>query len=667
MTWPSALRDGLLALTALAAAGGAVASDGPAWTASRLSREICGDEGWGGFNRTMFWIGDKTMTYVADPLCRVYCSVVPKPLVKGIDNAVENSEYPVRLVATLLRGEWGAAWDETRRFCVNTTVGVGGLFDPAKDWWRIVPTDASLSGTFAAWGVPKGPALVVPFVPRANVRDVSGYVLDQGLDPKTYVDIFFPTGIGLGWSASFWPNYAAVWIDPWEQNIAPSADPYEAYRQLVSATSALGEDLSVYRYATEALAGRAALRRPGVLAVPERPSGLAGRWREIPGFAPRGPALDTLRVRLFTPQRDNDFWWERKSVFNSDFAKDVDERTATVATNLPAAHYGYVAAPASAPTNFAGRIVFVVPGVGGTHASRGTLAMAELVREAGVATVLCDDPFHWQYMVSANRGRLPGCLPEDTRHFAAYVRAVLADLKADGLTDDPEVSVVGWSMGGLVTAHLAALERREDLGFRTGAMLAINPPVSFGSVADALDSFLEPSRAWSAAEARTNFVEIASRLAVWDRTRAGTTPDLSEEDARYAVSIALGSTLPGLVATATHTNRDVSVRDYFCRYVCAQHPGRDPETLAHEAGLLGLGDGLRDSERLTMIHTRDDFLLTQADRDWLDRTMGDRITWFPVGGHCGMFYTNEFKDEVLQRLGLVPDAQPQNKKKGMMP
>ena len=57
-----------------------------------------------------------------------------------------------------------------------------------------------------------------------------------------------------------------------------------------------------------------------------------------------------------------------------------------------------------------------------------------------------------------------------------------------------------------------------------------------------------------------------------------------------------------------------------------------------------------NNSRLKMIHTRDDFLLDAADRDYLDDALGDRITWFSAGAHCGMFYTPEFKQEVLERL-----------------
>ena len=64
---------------------------------------------------------------------------------------------------------------------------------------------------------------------------------------------------------------------------------------------------------------------------------------------------------------------------------------------------------------------------------------------------------------------------------------------------------------------------------------------------------------------------------------------------------------------------------------------------------------LRDNPRVKMIHTRDDFLLDDGDRAYLDNTLGDRLTWFSAGAHCGMFHTPEFRQEVLERLGLAGD------------
>ena len=72
--------------------------------------------------------------------------------------------------------------------------------------------------------------------------------------------------------------------------------------------------------------------------------------------------------------------------------------------------------------------------------------------------------------------------------------------------------------------------------------------------------------------------------------------------------------------------------------------------MSRHVGLKSLEDVLRGNSRVKMIHTRDDFLLNADDRDYLDDALGDRITWFSAGAHCGMLYTSEFKQEVLERL-----------------
>ena len=626
--------------------------EGREWSVSRIGDEIAGEDPWHGFNHAMFCIQDEAMEYAVKPLNYVYCSILPKPLINGIDNALDNSEYPVRFFATLFRGEGGCAWDETKRFFANTIIGVGGLFDPAKNWFGVFSTDASLSGTLAEWGVPKGNSLILPFVPRANARDCAGYVLDFGLDPKTYIDIFFPTGIWIGWTTAFWPNYLAMAVDPWNAHVKQSPDQYAAYRQTIAAKSLLDEKLAVYHYLNELVANEGGTRRPPVREPIPRPAGLRGRWRDIADYEPRAPAIDTMRQRLFAPARDDDFWWMHSSVFNGDFANAVEARSVSVDTNFPSATYGFV------PVEGQGRhrrLAFVVPGIGGAFNADVTLAMAELLHDAGADVVTLDDPFHWRYATSVNRRILPGNFPEDAKRLAAFMRMVVDDLQKDGLMDDPEVSVVGWSMGGIFTAYLAELESRGELGFPVGAMLAVNPPVDSEHVLSAIDSLLAPTRSWTREQALEKFLNVAPRLLVWDELRFDETPDVSEEDAGYTVAALLVATIPELAGYVDHAEPSVTIRQYFDRHVKDRGQPGAPADSARHVGLKALDDVLRGNAHLRMVHTRDDFLLSDGDRDYLDDALGDRITWFSAGAHCGMLHTPEFRQEVLERLDFTKD------------
>lgn len=623
------------------------------WSARKLGDEIAGEDSWQGFNRTMFGIESVVMNYIVTPLSHVYCSLIPKPLILGIDNALDNSEYPVRFFATLLRGEGRCAWDETKRFAVNTVLGVGGLFDPAENCFGIFSTEASLSGTLAAYGIPQGQSLVLPFVPRAHVRGCAGYVLDQGLDPKTYIDIFFPTGIGIGWTAAFWPNDLAMGIGPWNTNVRQAAAPYDAYRRLLAAKSLLDERLAVYHYMNELAANEEGTRRPPVRRPPPCPEGIQGRWREIAGYEPRAPAIDTLRLRLFAPTRDEDFWWIRPSVFNGDFAGEVMTRTLPIVSDQPDARYGFVPATTPSSQNPRPRLVFVIPGIGTEFDAVSTLAMAELLHDAGTAVVTIDNPFNWRYVLSVNQGILPGNFAEDARRLASFMRTVIEDLSRNSLVDTPEVSVVGWSMGGLFTAYLAELECRDELGFAVDKLLAINPPVDFDHVISTLESFMEPSRSWSREQALEKFVDVAPRLLVWDELQFDDTPDISEEDARYTVAASLVAGLPELVSRVTQKPSSISAREYFMRYARDATSENGLSSPPRHVGMRTCESALRRNAHFSVIHTRDDFLLSAADRDYLDSALGKRVTWFSSGAHCGMFHTPEFKQEVLMRIDLA--------------
>jgi hypothetical protein len=104
-----------------------------------------------------------------------------------------------------------------------------------------------------------------------------------------------------------------------------------------------------------------------------------------------------------------------------------------------------------------------------------------------------------------------------------------------------------------------------------------------------------------------------------------------------------------------HAKPSVSFRQYFERYVQDQGQPDGSANLTRHVGLKTLESVLRDNPRVKMIHTRDDFLLNDDDRAYLDNTLGDRLTWFSSGAHCGMFHTPEFRHEVLERLNLRRD------------
>jgi phospholipid-binding lipoprotein MlaA len=111
------------------------------------------------------------------PVVTNYVRVTPHPIQAGVHNFVGNLFYPTVIVNALLQGKVLPFARDLGRLVVNTTVGIGGLFDPASRL-GLTPEDRDFGQTFGKWGVPMGPYLVLPFLGPSDVRDALGLVPD---------------------------------------------------------------------------------------------------------------------------------------------------------------------------------------------------------------------------------------------------------------------------------------------------------------------------------------------------------------------------------------------------------------------------------------------------------------------------------------------------------
>ncbi len=140
-----------------------------------------------GFNRGVFRFNDALDRGVAKPVAKAYRAATPQPVRTGIGNFIANLEMPCTLLNDLLQGKLRAALSDTGRLLLNTTMGIGGLFDVASKA-GIDHNDEDFGQTLGKWGVPAGPYLVLPFLGPSDLRDAPSRVADAFSNPATYAN-----------------------------------------------------------------------------------------------------------------------------------------------------------------------------------------------------------------------------------------------------------------------------------------------------------------------------------------------------------------------------------------------------------------------------------------------------------------------------------------------
>ena len=147
---------------------------------------------WEAFNSKAFEFNRHMDKHVLKPVAKGWKTVVPRPAQTVIANVFTNLNVVPRVVNNALQGNWNGAERELSRFLINSTVGVAGMFDPAKDVWNISKSPADFGQTLGKWGAGPGPYLVLPFMEPLTVRDGIGKVVDRAIDPLSYVVPLIP-------------------------------------------------------------------------------------------------------------------------------------------------------------------------------------------------------------------------------------------------------------------------------------------------------------------------------------------------------------------------------------------------------------------------------------------------------------------------------------------
>lgn len=582
-----------------------------------------------GFNRCTWAVNDWFFRGVIYPLSWGYTTIAPKPVRTRIGNVGHNLTYPVRLVNNCLQGKWSGAWEETKRFGVNSTVGIAGLFDPATHW-NIGRSDEDFGQTLGHWGSGPGFYLVLPIFGPSNGRDTVGLIADWPLDICFWIGVA-ADGEFMGdtlWPKTLRPGFTFNDISggarDMKRRLDSQVDPYMALRTLYS----LNRQRLILDY--------------------------------IPSHGVDDSPDPSIGAVLFKPLTEN-------------FADKASTRK--VKNPQTGKKLAYSVWMQKKPA----LLVCYLPGLGSYRLDRSSLAYADMLYRHGYSVVVISNPFQKEFMEVGSTMAIPGYGPADCDDLANNLKLVLADVKkwrGDRITG---VSLSGVSHGAYFTLMMAGREAEGKLGgLSFDRYVAVNPPVSLTRALRGLDDMFNAPLAWPAAEREQRMKESIYKALYFANNGldvSGNIP-LSEDESRFLIGMAFRFTLMGAIMDSQRRDnlgvlkvdptdfvrqesyreiRQISYADYMDRfmvpYLIKTGRGTDRAALLAATDLTQQTPFLANNPKVRVQICEDDFLLNPQDIAWLQATFGDRLTAYPSGGHLGNLHQKNVQDSLV---GLFP-------------
>ena len=140
---------------------------------------------WEPLNRQIYAFNGQLDRFTLKPAAKVYEFVLPQFVRSGIGNFSQNLRTPLNAINQFLQGKPKDGFSETGRFLANSTFGLGGVLDVATDM-GLERKNEDFGQTFAKWGIPQGPYVVIPILGSRTLTDATAIPLNIAADPLIY-------------------------------------------------------------------------------------------------------------------------------------------------------------------------------------------------------------------------------------------------------------------------------------------------------------------------------------------------------------------------------------------------------------------------------------------------------------------------------------------------
>lgn len=623
------------------------------------SCEFCGKDKCEKFNRKLFNFNLKLNKYVLRPVNIVWASIMPKCVMDRLQNAYSNINFPVRAVSCLLQKDFKASKQEAKRFAINTTVGLVGLYDPAKDKFKLEPRQEDMGQALAHLRVKQGPYLVLPVV-RGSIRDLVGQLLDCPFRPLSYI----PIAGGIA-TAVFNINNTTYMQPTFKKVDETYADPYEIARKYDGLERYIkNENLDRKEVLAEKTASQNIIKVSNTFINPNlRPD------IELKNYNPQTPSVDSMRTALFDDPSLNKSAWSELSVWNRNFNKKIKTSSVKIDDKCLAYKYRYIL-----QKNKTSPVIIIYPSTGEGVNSYHSIVLAKMFYEQGYSVIIQGCSFQWEFAKCAPNHYKPGLPYSDAKYLRIITSKILANLEnKNGYKFERKV-ILGTSFGAMTALFVGAQEENSKLlGENTlgiSKYICVSPPVEIFFALRQIDKF---SQDWKnnpsdlkerVAITSQKIIQIAQNDSEKEILAKSQTMPFTDEEAKLIAGFVMKQKLADLVFTVENCSRckkndkhelinNLNFSDYAQKYFL-DNGEKSYEKVNYETSLYSISDFLQKSNNYKIYEAVDDYYVSPEQLIWLKEKSKNKTVLFNNGSHLGYLYREEFINE------LKKDIQPDN-------
>lgn len=651
-----------------------------------FSNMYVGEDKYEGFNRKMFNLNSKLNKFIAKPVHIIWASIMPQCGIQGIQNVYNNIEYPKRLASCLLQKDFAGIKSETKRFITNTTLGLGGLFDPAEKLFKIKPVTENMDQALCKCKVKSGSYIVLPILSSSCPRSLLGRLIEAALDPSVYLASPLTSIIKGGFvvnKTSFMQPVTKMlesnYADPYD--IAKKMYGMENYikssnldrKDLLSTEAKILENKFIANTTTENQESIA----QQIQQIIDEEAILAGMDELVEGsktgaacqlapdiwltdFKVQSPIVDSMRTALFDYPEINKSIWNELSIWNRSFAKRIKTDSIEIYPDRDSYKFRYILQKdKTAP------LAIFYPSIGEGINSHHSEVFAKIFYDAGYSVLIQGSHFQWEFAKSMPEGYCPGLPSKDADNLKLVTQKIINKLEKEEKCQFKNKLLVGTSFGAMATLFVADKEYKNNtLGI--SKYIAISPPIELVYAIKQVDKNSEDYD-YQSSDVKYRVATTAAKII--QMTNQKKNPDFefkgfpfSEEEGKLIISFLMRQKLSDLIFTIEGASKiqkceiynsinNLSFKDYAEKYLM-ENSGGTVDDLRYDTSLYSIAGFLKESKNYKIYHSLDDFFINKNQLEQLKLYSPTNVVCLNNGSHLGFLYRKEFQDVFKREITL---------------